>query len=158
MNINPTAERVRMNTSGELNERMHVETERRLAFYAAHPELIEQRLAELDEEWDVERLIETEAPTVTLAGMLLSIVGGRKWLILPLFAQGMVFLHALQGFYPLLPLFRRMGFRTEKEIAAERYALKALRGDFKQVNDPGAEGNGHHRADRAFEATRRRGA
>jgi hypothetical protein len=36
----------------------------------------------------------------------------------------------LKGWYPLLPAFRRMGVRTSREIARERYALKALRGDF----------------------------
>ena len=41
------------------------------------------------------------------------------------------FLHAMTGCYPLLPLFRRLGFRSPREIARERYALKALRGDFQ---------------------------
>ena len=38
--------------------------------------------------------------------------------------------HALQGWCPPLPLFRRLGFRTQEEIARERYALKGMRGDF----------------------------
>jgi hypothetical protein len=46
----------------------------------------------------------------------------------------MVFLHAIQGWYPLLPLFRRMGIRSQDEIDRERYALKALRGDFDAVS------------------------
>ena len=84
---------------------------------------------------------------MTTFGMLIGLAFGRKWLVIPLFAQSMMFLHAVQGWYPLLPLFRRMGFRTEKEIAAERYALKALRGDFKEL---AADGN--HRGDKAFQA------
>ena len=31
---------------------------------------------------------------------------------------------------PPVPLFRRIGIRTQSEIELERYALKALRGDF----------------------------
>jgi hypothetical protein len=131
--VNPTTQRVPMNTDAEVNERVRRETERRIAYYAAHPELIDGRLAELDREWDVERLIETEAPSMSIMGLLLSITVSRKWLVIPLFAQSMVFLHAVQGWYPLLPLFRRMGVRTEREIAIERYALKALRGDFEEV-------------------------
>jgi hypothetical protein len=131
--INATTARVPVNTAAEVNERIRRDTEKRLAYYAAHPELIDQRLAELDREWDVERLIEVEAPTMSLTGLLLGMTLGRKWLVIPLFAQSMVFLHALQGWYPLLPLFRRMGIRTEREIAIERYALKAMRGDFKEV-------------------------
>ena len=152
--MNRTSERVRMNTSDEMNEAIHRETERRIAFYASHPEQIDRRLAELDEEWDIERMIETEAPTMTLAGSALGALFGRKWLLLPLFVQSMVLLHAVQGFYPLLPIFRRMGFRTNREIASERYALKALRGDFKRVGQGG--GNGRQRADEAFEAAQPR--
>ena len=29
-----------------------------------------------------------------------------------------------------VPLFRRLGIRTRQEIDAEKYALKAIRGDF----------------------------
>ena len=41
--------------------------------------------------------------------------------------------HALQGWCPPIELFRRLGVRTAGEIARERYALKALRGDFAAV-------------------------
>ena len=41
--------------------------------------------------------------------------------------------HALQGWCPPLPVFRRWGVRTAREIEEERYALKALRGDFRAV-------------------------
>jgi hypothetical protein len=41
--------------------------------------------------------------------------------------------HALQGWCPPLPLLRRLGVRTQQEIERERYALKALRGDFDAV-------------------------
>ena len=66
----------------------------------------------------------------------------------------MVFLHAVQGWYPLLPLFRRMGIRTETEIATERYALKAIRGDFRAGGRRRAMPR--RRADRAFEAAQPR--
>ena len=45
MTINPTAERVRLNTSEVVNEQVRHETEKRVAFYAAHPELIDRRLS-----------------------------------------------------------------------------------------------------------------
>ena len=38
--------------------------------------------------------------------------------------------HALQGWCPTVPEFRRIGVRTAKEINREKYALKAMRGDF----------------------------
>lgn len=146
--MNTTTERVPANTSEEANHWIHQKMERRIAFYAAHRELIEQRLSELDREWDIERLIETEAPMMTLSGILMSAMFGRKWLLLPMFAQSMVLTHALQGIYPLLPLFRKAGFRTQAEIAAERYALKALRGDFKNLGNAEAKGDAAYQASR----------
>lgn len=132
--MNPTTQRVPLNTPVEINERIRRETDKRIEYYRVHPDQIDRRLSELDHEWDVERLIEVEAPSMSLMGLVLGITAGRKWLLLPLFVQSMVFMHATQGWYPLLPLFRRMGIRTEKEIARERYALKVLRGDFADVD------------------------
>jgi len=51
--------------------------------------------------------------------------------------------HAVQGWCPPLTVFRRLGFRTAGEIARERYALKAMRGDFAGLGldrGPGAVG------------------
>lgn len=42
-------------------------------------------------------------------------------------------MHALQGWCPPLPVFRCYGFRTAAEIDYERYALKAIRGDFEGI-------------------------
>lgn len=128
--INATTQRVRKNTPERFNRQISRETDARIAYYAAHPDQINARLDELEREWDFERTLEAEAPVMTLTGLLLGMTVSRKFLILPLFAQSMVLLHALQGWYPLLPVFRGLGVRTQSEIARERYALKALRGDF----------------------------
>jgi len=42
--------------------------------------------------------------------------------------------HAVQGWCPPVTYFRRRGVRTGEEIAEERFALKALRGDFRNVD------------------------
>lgn len=39
-----------------------------------------------------------------------------------------------------MPVFRRLGVRTSGEIDQERYALKALRGDFDRVSAAGTDG------------------
>jgi hypothetical protein len=129
-----TLGRTRRLTAEWLNTRFQRESEARLAYFAHHSEQIGQRLQELDEEWDVERAIEVEAAGTVLTGTLLGIALSRKWFLLPAFAAAMLLLRNIRGEYPLLSLFRRMGFRTANEIAEERYALKALRGDFEQVD------------------------
>jgi hypothetical protein len=80
--------------------------------------------------------------------LVLSVARGRKWLLLTLVVQGFFMQHALQGWCPPLPVLRRLGFRTQYEIERERYALKALRGDFKDVEQA------EHGAGRAMEAVR----
>jgi hypothetical protein len=55
-------------------------------------------------------------------------------------AAGLLLQHGLLGFSPLGSLVRRLaGVRTRREIDLEKFALKALRGDFERIpkNDGG---------------------
>jgi hypothetical protein len=147
--IATTASRVSQHTSVETNQRIHYQTAANVTYYAQHPEQIERRLAELDREWDIERTVETSSSTLTLAGLVLGITRSRKWLLLSLGVQSFFLQHAIQGWCPPLPLLRHLGIRTADEVNQERYALKALRGDFDLVAG-GDKGPAH--ADRAMEA------
>jgi len=131
--ISKSANRVAGHTDPAVNETIRLNMERNLAYFQNHPELIAKRLAELDREWDIERMLETGSSTLTLAGLVLGITRNRKWLLLSLAVQGFFMQHALEGWCPPLPVLRRLGFRTQYEIEQERYALKALRGDFQQL-------------------------
>ncbi len=127
-----TAARVPTHTAPAINRRIQQETTVRIAFFAAHPENIGARLAELDREWDIERAIELNASTLAFAGVALAIARDRRWLALPGLVSAFLFQHAIQGWCPPVPILRRLGFRTADEINQERYALKAMRGDFEQ--------------------------
>ena len=136
--IASTADRVPSHTAPSVNERIRQETGRRIALAAqGGPAAIEQRLQELEWEWDVERCLETGAATLSLTGVLLGATVDRKWYLLPAVVAGFLLQHALQGWCPPLPVFRRLGVRTADEINQERYALKILRGDFAALT-PGA--------------------
>jgi hypothetical protein len=139
--IAPSANRVSSQTDESINTQIRRRTETNIAYFAAHPDQIGQRLRELDEEWDIERTLETASSCVSLFGLAMTILRGRKWLILPIAVQSFFLQHALQGWCPPLPVFRRMGVRTQYEIEQERYALKALRGDFQKLPKK-AEGAG----------------
>jgi hypothetical protein len=129
-----TAERVRRHTSHALNDQIRDQTEDNVARCAASgPMAIERRLAELDREWDIERCVETMAPTFSLLGLALGVTVNKKWLVVPAIVQAFFLQHALQGWCPPIPVLRRLGVRTMDEINQERYALKALRGDFQAV-------------------------
>lgn len=126
-----SVERVERNTADHINESIENETYEHLREYqSTHPSRIHQRLAELDSEWDVERCLETAAPTFSLIGLALGVTKDRRFLIIPAVVQAFFLQHALQGWCPPLPVLRRLGFRTTKEIDRERNALKALRGDY----------------------------
>lgn len=125
-----TANRVSAQTSDEINHRLRWQMEERLAYYEAHPDQIPTRLEELNREWDIERTLEANASTLAFTGTMLAATVDRRWLALPAIVTGFLFQHAMQGWCPPLPILRRLGFRTAEEINQERYALKALRGDF----------------------------
>jgi hypothetical protein len=149
--IPSTTMRVPEHTAEHLNEQIRRQTEEDVARYAAAgPEAIDRRLAELDHEWDIERTLEANAATLALIGVTLGATVDRRWLLLPGVVAGFLLQHAVQGWCPPLPVFRRLGVRTASEIARERYALKALRGDFR---DMGA-GDGPDRIGRALRAVR----
>jgi hypothetical protein len=126
------------NTADEINEWIRRQTEQRVVQCACGgTEAIGRRLEELDREWDVERYLETMAPTFSLLGLALGIARHRAWLLVPAVVQTFFLQHALQGWCPPVPVLRRLGVRTLDEINEERYALKALRGDFGHVEAAG---------------------
>ena len=133
-----TARRVPDNTTLVANERIRRRTQANVTYYAHHRDEIGRRLVELDQEWDVERILETGSSALTLSGLLLGITRNRKWLLLSLAVQGFFMQHALQGWCPPLPALRRLGFRTADEINEERCALRALSGDVERGGQPGA--------------------
>jgi hypothetical protein len=128
--MNDHADRVRRHTAAEVLRRIDDVSVASLAKCADSPAEIERRMAELDREWDTDRALETEAATMGLLSLALGTFMRKQLLALPAIVAAAVLLQATTGRYPLMPLFRRLGLRTSKEIARERYALKALRGDF----------------------------
>ena len=149
--IADSATRVKEHTSPETNEVLQQQARVTVAYYAAHPDQIGRRLGELDREWDIERALAMNSSALSLFGLGMTVLRGRRWLLLPLVVQGFFVQHAIEGWCPPLPLLRRLGLRTQFEIEQERYALKALRGDFQQVND-GDDVSA--RAEKAFDAAR----
>lgn len=146
--IPSTVERIPRHTSEAINERIRRQTDENVARYsAAGPAAIEQRLTELDREWDIERTLEANAATAVLLGVTLGATVNRRFFYFPAMVAGFLLQHAIQGWCPPVPIFRRLGFRTSAEIDQERYALKALRGDFRTIAAThDVSGDGFHQA------------
>jgi hypothetical protein len=128
-----TSDRVQRFTDEAVNWRIEAATGARIRRLARNPLGIERRLRELDREWDIERVLETQAAVVVLTGLVMGWRRGRHWLALPGLVSAFLFQHATQGWCPPLGLLRRLGVRTSREIEIERVALKILRGDFDET-------------------------
>jgi hypothetical protein len=89
-------------------------------------EAIENRIKELDKEWDVNRILDLNAATLSFTGVILSATVSKKWLWLPGIVTGFLLQHAIQGWCPPIALFRQLGARSRQEIDREKYALRDI--------------------------------
>ena len=127
-------DRVRANTATHVNLRIDAKIAENVAHYKGKSkDEISLRINRLEREWDMERLLEMNASALSFIGLTLGITRNRKWLVLPGIVLPFLFQHAVQGWCPPIPVLRRCGIRTRGEIDREKYALKALRGDFESV-------------------------
>jgi hypothetical protein len=131
-------DRARRHTARSVLRRIDDDTLDHLMEVETKPETTSRRLETLDREWDIDRTVEAEAATMGLIGLALGTFVRPAFLALPATVGAAVFLFGTRGIYPLLPIFRRLGIRTAREIERERYAVKALRGDFDALPDAAA--------------------
>ncbi|WP_207632547.1 DUF2892 domain-containing protein [Foetidibacter luteolus] len=120
-------DRIRKNTSDESNLRIDKAIYQAIDNYRGKTAgEIRKRLKKLDKEWDIERVLMLNASVLALTGTLLAAKKNKKWFALPAIVTSFLAQHAIQGWCPPLPLFRKFGVRTAHEIDAEKYALLEL--------------------------------
>lgn len=112
-----------------------IKTLENINHYYQNRNAIGQRLMDLEEEWDIERMLEFNAASWAILGVTLGVTRSRWWLLMAIGAGALLAGQALQGNSPAVTLLQKLGFRTKAEIDKEKYALKALRGDFKYLLD-----------------------
>ena len=129
---------VQRHTSTHVNREIERQAARRLVRAAGQaPTALTRRINELEEEWDIERWLEMNASALAFTGVALGIFVNKKFFAIPCIVLPFLFQHAVQGWCPPIPFLRRRGVRTRREIDAEKFALKALRGDFVEVEKNG---------------------
>lgn len=144
-----TVDHVRRHTPSRFNHRIDQAMMKRVWEYSRKsPEEITARIEELEREWDIERVLESTAGSLALSGVLLSGLRSRKWLLVPAGILTVLLQHALLGNSAPISCLRGLGIRTRREIEAEKYAMRMLRGDFNQLEGVGDETH------RAIEAVR----
>jgi hypothetical protein len=134
--LHPVTEtdRVRRFTSPEMLQQIEDQIERNIASYASQTdEVISERIEALKREWSLNRYLQANVAAVGLIGALLGLKINKNWALLTVGAFGIFLIHGLRGWDPRIRVLRRMGVRTRSEIDREIYALKVLRGDFRDV-------------------------
>jgi hypothetical protein len=128
-----TSERIRLHTKEKINSRINDTTNENINYYKnTKKDVISSRIEALNHEWDIERVLEANAATATLITISLGLkTKEKKWFALSGVISVFLLQHALQGWCPPLPIFRKMGVRTSTEINEEKLFLKYFRGDFK---------------------------
>ena len=126
MELPSTNQRVAQNTSPVINHQIQERTRHSIEYYQANPALINERLLELDKEWDIERVLETNASSLIVTGSALGFIKSKLFFLVPLVIGGFLLQHALQGWCPPLPILRKLGYRTTSEIQEERTALENI--------------------------------
>jgi hypothetical protein len=133
---------IRANTAPAVLQKIDSTIEERVRFYATQPEaVISRRIQELEREWDIERWLQANAAGLALSGLLFGVLGRKRWFLLSGGVLSFLLLHSIQGWCPPVPAFRRLGLRTRREIDREKYALKVLRGDFREVGPTDSAGS-----------------
>jgi hypothetical protein len=128
------ADRVREHTDDDVLRRLDDERRRRIAdALSEEPTELTARIEELEGRSDVERVLEMNAASLALGGVLLGAFVSRRFLVIPAIVLGFLLQHAIQGWCPPLTVLRRRGVLTRRELETEKAALRALRGDFSPL-------------------------
>jgi len=87
---------------------------------------IRARIEELEREWDIDRALMAAFAVIGGSTFLAGLKVNRKWWRLFGVQLGFLFHHAVRGWCPPVAVLRRLGFRTTREIDAEKIALESL--------------------------------
>jgi hypothetical protein len=131
LDLQPSGDRVRRHTAAAPNERIEAYTRWRIdETVRGGRDAIVARLTELEKEWDIDRVLMLNFAIVGGTGFAMGAAPRKfkKWLngwqVFTTTQLAFLALHAIVGWCPPAALFRRLGFRTSREIESERRALR----------------------------------
>ena len=122
-------DRIREHTRESVNKKIDRQTLGAVADSIGSTDEIVSRLKELDREWHVDRALMLNFAAIggVTAAMAMRSLARRGrfggWGVFFWVQVGFLAYHAIRGWCPPLPVFRRLGFRSANEIGAEREVL-----------------------------------
>jgi len=97
------------------------------------PAAINDRLAQLDHEWSAGRVSKAVLAVVILVGTILTLTVNWYWVLLPAAAGMFLFQYLFTQTSWLVRVFQESGYRMRADIEHEKFALRTLRGDFRDL-------------------------
>src|SRR3954466_8271719 len=105
-------DQVRAGTRPSVQEKIDQKIREQIIHFAAQPkEVITRRIYELENEWDIERVLEANAAGIGLASLGWGLVVNKKCLAITATVLGFLLIHSTQGWCPPVPVLRRLGVR-----------------------------------------------
>ena len=119
-------------STGRCSGKMTLEA--RLACLAdAGSQAITDRIGALDREWSAGRMTKVTIGALLVVGLALTALLNPWWLVLPAFGGLFLLQYVFSRTSWLGATYRELGFRSGSDIDQEKFALRALRGDFKNL-------------------------
>lgn len=97
------------------------------------PDAINDRLAQLDGEWSAGRVAKCILSVMILVGTILTLTLNWWWVVLPAAAGLLLLQYMFTSSAWMARVMQEAGFRTKAEIEQEKFALRTLRGDFRNL-------------------------
>jgi hypothetical protein len=101
---------------------------------------VAERLQSLEDEPDLETVATLAMAGTGILALVFGLMGSRLWRLLAWMALPLIFAHARGRLAAPGDFLKTLGLRSRKEIQEEKYALKALRGDFRDLGESRPEG------------------
>ena len=95
-------------------------------FMAPKADLISNRLVELENEWDLERVYEMNESVAQLSGTMLGKIINRQKSSLPVLTTTFLAQETTPYWNPPMGLFKSLGYRLKDEIENEKSTLTTL--------------------------------
>jgi hypothetical protein len=114
-------------------------------------------LRALDDEPDLETVASLALAGAGTLGLVFGFLGSRLWRLLAWISLPLLFAHSRGKLRAPEHFLSTLGLRSRRDIQEERYALKVLRGDFRNTGSMGMDARGAEGvldADVALEAAR----
>ncbi len=94
---------------------------------------ITYHIGELRNEWSLERSVEAAAAGIAMLGLILGAFASPVFLIFPIIIVGFALAHSIWRYRPDFAKLPKQGLRTQREIDAEIFAMRFMRGELSYL-------------------------